>query len=157
LFALLLLCSATRAHAQADTTAGVTPCLRFRFDTWKPALDWKRSGHPSDPDSVQVARAAGGQAFAVGMATNRTVAAGDTLFVLYVRAVPVILARGRVHQLQSTRLRHAGYGDRRRTGVRRRCTSDDPVGARPHLARTLPLSRTSRTLSRSTRRRASGT
>jgi hypothetical protein len=76
----------TAVFAQSDTLASRAEgpaCLRFKFGAWAPALDWKRSGHPSAPDSVQVPRSASGQAWAVGMTQSPTVAAGDTSFVLY--------------------------------------------------------------------------
>lgn len=83
---LLLVTGPTLLDAQ-----GVVPpdrdaepsCLRFRFGTWTPVLDWKRSGHPSAPDSVRLPRTASGQAWAVGASTTSSAIAGDTTLVLY--------------------------------------------------------------------------
>lgn len=87
-WSVFLLALFAQAAAAQDDSVGTAQeeapsCLRFRFGPWTPTLDWKRSGHPSAPDSVRVARAAGGQAWAMGVASTPTVAAGDTLLVLY--------------------------------------------------------------------------
>jgi hypothetical protein len=64
-------------------------CLRFAFGVWKPVLDWKAAGHPGSVDSVRVARAEGGQAWAAGIPSTTRTTPGDTLLMLYPAFWPV--------------------------------------------------------------------